>query len=172
MPVPARAADLPDGRQTLRQSVATLATLLDRRIEAVDIGHSGGVRTLAYPTGVVGHLVSADAALVPAEALDDPRQVDEIARWSAIRSDPFSLADRLRNLRLSPWRDLAGDGARLRLAALRAALARLDRQWRDPDANTLRRPRTCSSAPAARSPPCHRPRPRWPSSTACADRVP
>ncbi len=72
VPMPARVRDLPDGRQTLRQSVATLATLLDRRIEAVDIGHSGGVRTLAYPTGVVGHLVSADAALVPAEALDDP----------------------------------------------------------------------------------------------------
>jgi hypothetical protein len=134
VPVPARVRDLPDGRQTLRQSVATLAVLLDRRIEAVDIGHSGGVRTLAYPTGVIGHLVSADAALVPAEALDEPRQVDEIARWSAIRSDPFSLSDRLRNLRLSPWRDLAGDGGRLRLAALRAALGRLDRQWHDPDA--------------------------------------
>ena len=134
VPMPARVRDLPDGRQTLRQAVATLATLLDRRIEMVDIGHSAGVRTLAYPTGVVGHLVSADAALVPAEALDDPRQVDEIARWSSIRSDPLSLSDRLRNLRLSPWRDLAGDGARLRLAALRAALARLDRQWRDPDA--------------------------------------
>jgi len=59
--------------------------------------------------------------------------VDDIARWSAIRSDPFSLADRSRNLRLSPWRDIAGDGARLRLAALRAALARLDRRWQDPE---------------------------------------
>ena len=38
------------------------------------------------------------------------RRSMRIARWSAIRSDPFSLADRLRNLRLSPWRDLAGDG--------------------------------------------------------------
>ncbi len=132
VPGPALAGDVPDGRQTLRASVATLATLLDRRIEAVDIGHSGGARTFADPTGVAGHLVSADAALVPAEALDDAAQVDAIARWSAIRSDPFSLADRLRNLRLSPWRDLSGDGMRLRLAALRAALSRLDRQWRDP----------------------------------------
>ncbi len=127
------ARELPDGRQTQRLAVATLAALLDRRIEAVDIGHSGGSRTLASPTGVIGHLVSADAALVPSDALDDPSRVDDIARWSAIRADPFSLADRLRNLRLSPWRDLAGDGARLRLAALRAALARLDRQWRDPE---------------------------------------
>ncbi len=133
VPGPALAGDVPDGRQTVRASVATLATLLDRRVEAVDIGHSGGTRTLAHPTGLIGHLVSADAALVPAEALDDPEQVEAIARWSAIRSDPFSLADRLRNLRLSPWRDLAGDGMRLRLAALRAALFRLDRQWRDPD---------------------------------------
>lgn len=130
---PAANRDLPDGRQTLRQAVATLATLLDRRIEAVDIGHSGGVRTLAYPSGVVGHLVSANAALIPAGALDDLQQVDDIARWSAIRSDPFSLSDRLRNLRLSPWRDIAADGARLRLAGLRAALARLDRQWHDPE---------------------------------------
>ena len=129
----AQTGDLPDGRQTLREAVATLANLLDRNIEAVDIGHSGGVRTLAFPTGVVGHLVSADAALVPSAALEDRQQVEDIARWSAIRSDPFSLSDRLRNLRLSPWRDVAGDGARLRLAALRAALSRLDRQWRDPD---------------------------------------
>ncbi len=131
---PAATRDLPDGRQTLRQAVATLATLLDRRIEAVDIGHSGGVRTLAHPSGVVGHLVSADAALIPTDALDDLQQVDDIARWSAIRSDPFSLSDRLRNLRLSPWRGLAADGGRLRLAGLRAALARLDRQWQDAEA--------------------------------------
>ena len=129
----ARSGDLPDGRQTLREAVATLANLLDRNIEAVDIGHSGGVRTLAFPTGVVGHLVAAHAALVPPTALEDREQIEDIARWSAIRSDPFSLSDRLRNLWLSPWRDMGGDGARLRLAALRAALARLDRRWRGPE---------------------------------------
>ncbi|MEZ4597042.1 MAG: hypothetical protein R3C32_09515 [Chloroflexota bacterium] len=43
--------------------------------------------------------------------------VDDIAAWSAIRTDPFTLADRLRNLRLAPWRDASGSGGRLRLAA-------------------------------------------------------
>lgn len=121
---------VPDGRMGLRRAIATLAGLLDRRIEAVDIGHAAGSRILAHPAGVVRHLISAEAALVPASALRDEREIDAIARWSAVRSDPFSLADRLRNLFLAPWRDACGDGARLRLAALRAALVRLDAAWR------------------------------------------
>jgi hypothetical protein len=132
---------MPDGRSAMAEAVATLAVLLDRRVEAVDIGHAGGTRILAGPTGLERQLVSADAALVPAPgpgAPDDRRTamgldaaVEDIAGWSAIRTDPFTLADRLRNLRLAPWRDASGDGARLRLAALRAALARLDRIWRE-----------------------------------------
>ena len=35
-------------------------------------------------------------------------QVEDIAGWSAIRTDPFTLVDRLRNLRLAPWRDTPG----------------------------------------------------------------
>jgi hypothetical protein len=121
---------VPDARMGLRNSVETLANLLDRRVEAVEIGHSAGARTLAHPGGLDAHLTAADGALVPARAIRDDREVDAIARWSAIRSDPFTLADRLRNLRLSPWRDVGGEGTRLRLAALRGALARLDQLWR------------------------------------------
>ncbi len=131
VPGPSQARDLPDGRQTVGLALQTLADLLDRRIEAVDVGHSGGTRTLADNSGILGHLVSAEGAMVPSDALDGPSRADEIARWSAIRSDPFSVSDRLRNLRLWPWRDLGGDGGRLRLAALRAALARLDGHWRE-----------------------------------------
>jgi hypothetical protein len=139
--------EVPEGRGAMVESVATLAALLDRRVEAVDIGHSGGTRVLAGPAGLERQVVSAEAALVPAPpgtgAPDERRTamgldaaVEDIAGWSAIRTDPFTLADRLRNLRLAPWRDASGDGARLRLAALRAALARLDRVWRErPDAS-------------------------------------
>jgi hypothetical protein len=134
------AEDLPDGRLAIAEAVATLAALLHRRIEAVDVGHSGGSRLLATPAGLERQVVSADAALVPGRVHPDTggrggsgldAAVDDITGWSTIRTDPYTLADRLRNLRLAPWRDGAGDGARLRLAALRAALARLDRTWRD-----------------------------------------
>jgi hypothetical protein len=133
--------EMPDGRAAMAESVATLATLLDRRVEAVDVGHSGGTRILAGPAGLERQLVTSEAALVPAPGPGAPEDrrtamgldaaVEDIAGWSAIRTDPFTLADRLRNLRLAPWRDASGDGARLRLAALRAALARLDRVWRE-----------------------------------------
>ena len=42
---------LPDGRTGLRVAVATLAGLLDRRVEAVDVGHAAGSRVLAAPDG-------------------------------------------------------------------------------------------------------------------------
>jgi hypothetical protein len=125
----------------MSEAVATLAMLLDRRVEAVDIGHSGGTRILAGPAGLERQVVTAEAALVPAPGPSAPDErrttmgldaaVEDIAGWSAIRTDPYTLADRLRNLRLAPWRDASGDGARLRLAALRTALARLDRVWRE-----------------------------------------
>jgi hypothetical protein len=131
-------ADVPDGRLAIAEAVATLAMLMDRRIEAVDIGLNGGARMLAGPLGLERQITSADAALVPiggpgacGGTVGLEASVEDIAGWSAIRTDPFTLADRLRNLRIAPWRDAAADGARLRLAALRAALARLDRTWQD-----------------------------------------
>lgn len=133
--------DVPDGRAALGEALATVATLLDRRVEAVDVGHSGGARLVAGPQGLERIVVTADAALVPVvggqeaeahrTAMGLEAAVEDIAPWSAIRTDPFTLADRLRNLRLAPWRDVSGDGARLRLAALRAALVRLDRTWQE-----------------------------------------
>ena len=87
---------------------------------------------MPIPRGLVGHLVAADGALVPRSAMREDREVEAILRWNALRADPFALMDRVRNLRLGPWRDAAGDGARLRLTVTRAALARLERAWQLP----------------------------------------
>ena len=122
-----------DGRLGLRRSTATLAALLDRRVETVDVGISASSRTLAGPGGDIAHMVAAGAALVPSGAMLDDRDMESLTRWSTIRSDPDSIADRFRNLRLSPWRDVGGDGARLRMAGLRSALSRLDGLWRGAD---------------------------------------
>ncbi|MGI8703943.1 MAG: hypothetical protein ACR2JZ_05480 [Candidatus Limnocylindrales bacterium] len=119
----------PDIRRGFRSSIESLAALLERRVEGVDVGHSAGTRVLATPDGLRADLVRADGALVPAAAMNDDRLLDGILRWSPIRGDPVALRDQLRNLRLAPWRDAAGDGARLRLSAARGALTRLDAAW-------------------------------------------
>jgi hypothetical protein len=77
-------------------------------------------------------VVRVDAALAPPEAIGDDAVADRVLAWSTIRADPATLRDRVRNLVVAPWRDAAGDGARLRLAAGRAALTRLDEGWRLP----------------------------------------
>ena len=123
---------LPDGRAALARSAASLAALLDRRVELVDVGASASARILADPHGIVGQVVRVDAALAPREAIGDDAVADRVLAWSTIRADPATLRDRVRNLVVAPWRDAAGDGARLRLAAARAALARLDDGWRLP----------------------------------------
>ncbi len=121
-----------DGRDAFVRSIASLAAVLDLRVEGVDVGLDAGTRVMAGPDGVMRRLVRADAALVPPEAVDDQRFLDAIARWSPLADDAFAIRDRLRNLRVAPWRDAAGDGARLRLAAARASLERLDAAWHDP----------------------------------------
>jgi hypothetical protein len=118
-----------DSRRGLRASIHSLAALLDRRVDGVEVGAGAGSRTLAAPGGEVAHVVLEAGALVPASIMDDEATAEGILRWSALPGDPLGLADRLRNLRLDPWRDATGDGARLRLAALRAALVRLDQAW-------------------------------------------
>jgi hypothetical protein len=118
-----------DSREGIRRTVQTLARLLERRIEAVDVGHAAGSRTIAQADGTLRHLVSAGGALVPALAMRDDHEVEGILRWSALRLDPFTLVDRVRNLRLAPGRGEPADAGRLQLAALRAALARLQANW-------------------------------------------
>ena len=120
------------GRAEYRRALASLATVLDLRLDGIDIGAAAGARALAGPAGVERFMVRAEAALVPApgpDGRDEEQLIDEIVSWSPVRDEGQTLRDRVRNLRLSPWRDAAGDGARLRLAAARAALARLDSAW-------------------------------------------
>jgi hypothetical protein len=130
LPASADGGPTADGRRGFRTAIASLAALLERRVEGVDVGHAGGSRVLASPDGIRGHFRRHDGALVPLGAMTDDRLVDEALRWSPLRVDTVELRDRIRNLRLHPWRSAAGDGARLRLAAARAALSRLDAAWR------------------------------------------
>ena len=58
-------------------------------------------------------------------ALDDPddRAVDGALVWSTVAIDRHRLRDQLRELRIAPWADAAGDGAAIRMAAARGALS-------------------------------------------------
>ena len=115
-----------DPRRAAGRAASALADVLDRRIELVEIGFNGGLRASASPS--IGGadpqtLVSivADAGLLPPDPGDET--VDRVMPWTTLSLDRHRLRDRLRELRISPWGGVAGDGARLRLAAARAALS-------------------------------------------------
>lgn len=116
-----------DGRRAIVRAIGSLARVLDRTVEVVEVGADGGLRAVARP--VVGRppevraAVVADAALVPPEIEDD--LVDAVLAWSTVASDRQRLRDQLRDLRASPWSEAHGEGALLRAAAARAALGRL-----------------------------------------------
>ena len=120
--------DSSDTRHTAVRAVISLADALDRRIEVVDIGLDGGLRAMATPgvadQGPVAVAVrTARAALIPVEI--DDAAVDSVLAWTTGSLDRHRMGDRLLDLRAQPWADAAGEGARLRLAAARAALSRL-----------------------------------------------
>ncbi|MBA2719402.1 MAG: hypothetical protein H0U52_09210 [Chloroflexi bacterium] len=114
-----------DPRRAAGRAVGALADVLDRRVELIEIGFNGGLRATASP-GVGGNAavarvsIVADACLVPPDP--DDATVDRVLAWSTMPLDRHRLRDRLRELRLWPWSGIVGDGARLRLAAARAAL--------------------------------------------------
>ena len=124
----AQRADRTDGRSNLGAAAASLAELLDLRVELLEVGFDGGARLLAEP-GAAGAgpscrgIVTAEGGLVPPEPDDDT--VDSVLAWTTGSLDRHRMSDRLRELRRRPWVDAAGDGARLRLSAASAALARL-----------------------------------------------
>jgi hypothetical protein len=117
-----------DARRAIGPATQTLADVLDRRIETIVLGHDASVRTVAAPAagGADAH---AEIAVVAAAAVapDDPDDaiVDGVLAWTTTMSDRHRLRDRLRELRIAPWSDAAGEGAALRMAAARAALVRL-----------------------------------------------
>jgi hypothetical protein len=117
-----------DARHMSVRSALSLADALDRRIEVLDIGLDGGLRAMAEP-GVADQgpsivaVRTAQGALVPLDI--DDAAVDAVLAWTTGSLDRHRMGDRLLDLRAQPWADAAGDGARLRLAAARAALVRL-----------------------------------------------
>lgn len=120
--------DTADTRHMSVRAALSLADALDRRIELVDIGLNGGLRAMAAPgiadQGPVAVAVrTAQAALVPPEVND--AIVDSVLAWTTGSLDRHRMGDRLQELRAQPWADASGEGARLRLAAARAALRRL-----------------------------------------------
>ncbi|MFV2064135.1 MAG: hypothetical protein ACC726_11595 [Chloroflexota bacterium] len=131
---PARA----DGRTALRASISSLAALLGDRVEGIEVGAAAGSRTLAHPEGELRHSVIAAGAFLPSAMLDDEASALAILRWSTLRGDPATHMDHLRELCLRPWSGIDQDSTRLRMAALRASLERMQAAW--DAANTEGRP--------------------------------
>ncbi len=118
-----------DGRLGVARSIASLAYVLDRSVEVIEVGLQGGLRARSEPVGQ-GHfgIVSSHACLAEASfAPSDPSEevVDGVLAWSTTIQDRHRLIDRLNDLRLTPWGEADGDGAVFRLAAAKAAVARL-----------------------------------------------
>lgn len=117
-----------DTRHTAVRTTLTLADVLARRIELLEIGLEGGLRAVASP-GVAdqGPAVVAVRTARAGLVAPDPEQgsIEAVLAWTTGSLDRHRMGDRLRDLRSQPWADASGDGARLRLAATRAALAQL-----------------------------------------------
>lgn len=123
-----------DARHAAVRAVLSLADAVDRRIELIDIGLDGGLRAMATP-GVADQgpaavaVRTAAAGLVPVDV--DDAAVDAVLAWTTGSLDRHRMGDRLLDLRAQPWADASGDGARLRLAAARAAMSRLAARSQD-----------------------------------------
>jgi hypothetical protein len=117
-----------DTRHTAVRTTLTLADVLARRIELLEIGLEGGLRAVASP-GVADQGPAMVAVRTARAGLiaPDPEQgsIEAVLAWTTGSLDRHRMGDRLRDLRAQPWADASGDGARLRLAATRAALAQL-----------------------------------------------
>jgi hypothetical protein len=127
-----------DARQGIARAAASLAFVLDRRVETIEIGFDAGLRCVAWPDPAAEGGAGAIAAIVPGAGLvpEEPSDalVDGILAWSVVAIDRHRIHDRLRELRLTPWSDAHGEGALLRLAAARAAVGRLVAATPDLDA--------------------------------------
>lgn len=120
--------DPSDSRAGIAAAATGLAGALDRRVEVIEIGFDGGLRATGLPGRAAGAgagfaVASADAALLPPGI--DEGTLDRVQGWDSLPLDRHRLRDRLIELRAAPWSAASGDGARLRLAAARAAMARL-----------------------------------------------
>jgi hypothetical protein len=118
-----------DSRLGVARSIASLAQILDRPIEVLEIGLQGGLWSRSEPVGlghpavVSSHACPADASFAP----DNPSEevIDGVLAWSTTAQDRHRVMDRLNDLRRLPWGEADGDGAVFRLAAAKAAIGRL-----------------------------------------------
>jgi hypothetical protein len=118
-----------DSRLGIARSIASLAYVLDRSIEVVEVGLQGGLSARSEPFGqghatvVSSHACLADGSFAP----DRPSEevIDGLLSWSTTTLDRHRAMDRLNDLRLAPWGEADGDGAVFRLAAAKAAFGRL-----------------------------------------------
>lgn len=118
-----------DSRLGVARSIYSLAYVLDRSIEVVEVGLQGGLLARAEPYGqghfavVSSHAGLADASFAPKNPSEEV--IDGVLAWSTVALDRHRAMDRLNDLRLVPWGEADGEGASFRLAAAKAALGRL-----------------------------------------------
>jgi hypothetical protein len=118
-----------DSRLGVARSIASLAYVLDRSIETVEIGLQGGLWSRSEPFGeghftvVSSHACLADASFAPANPSEEA--IDSVIAWSTAVLDRHKAMDRLNDLRLTPWGEADGEGAVFRVTAAKAAFARL-----------------------------------------------
>ena len=121
-----------DARTALRTAMASLAAVLEVNVDGIEIGAAAGSRTVSTPQAEQAHAVLAEAGLFPEGLLDDDELGEATLRWCTLPSgDPAFRLDGLRELALRPWVTVGRDGWHLRLAAVRAALERLEKAWRE-----------------------------------------
>lgn len=124
-------------RLSAGRAVATLAAILERTVELVDVGYSGGAwfRASAPPPDqsikdgdLEGFLLAAGSFVLDhtSDEADDDSGLDAVMAWSPLHVDRPTHRDRLSELRTQPWHEASGEGALLRMAAARAALDRLE----------------------------------------------
>jgi hypothetical protein len=121
-------AESNDSRLGFARSISSLASVLDRSIEGIEIGLQGGLRcraerlTAGSKTIVSWHAAPASASFAPPDP--DDATIEGLVAWSPVALDRYRVTDRLRDLRIFPWGDVEGDGALLRAAAAKAATER------------------------------------------------
>jgi hypothetical protein len=117
-----------DSRLGFARSISSLASVLGRSIEGIEIGLQGGLRCRAEllapgsKTIVSWHAAPACASFAPPEP--DDATIEGLVAWSPVTLDRYRVTDRLHDLRISPWGDAEGDGALLRAVAAKAATER------------------------------------------------
>jgi hypothetical protein len=118
-----------DSRLGVSRSIASLAYVLDRSVEVVEVGLQGGLSSRSQPFGpghstvITSRACLADGSFAPADPSEEV--IDGLQAWSTSVLDRHRAMDRLNDLRLAPWGEADGDGAVFRVAAAKAAFGRL-----------------------------------------------